>query len=67
MALWLRSADTTVRVYQDQAMVAIHPRLVRPGQRATVAEHLPPNQELMRDLATCRFVEERVSLLIAGP
>jgi DNA replication protein DnaC len=29
--------------------------------------HPQLNQELIRDLATCRFVEEKVSLLIAGP
>jgi DNA replication protein DnaC len=28
--------------------------------------HPQLNQELIRDLATCRFVEEKVSLLIAG-
>ena len=47
-ALWLRAAETTVRVYQDQSMVAIHPRLARPGQRSTVAEHLPPEAQAYR-------------------
>jgi len=47
-ALWLRAAETTVRVYQNQEMVAIHPRLVRPGQRSTVPEHLPPEAQAYR-------------------
>jgi transposase len=43
--LWLRAAETTVRIYRDQEMIAIHPRLLRAGQRATVAEHLPPEAQ----------------------
>ena len=31
------------------------------------SKHPKLNQELIRDLATCRFIEEKVSLLIAGP
>ena len=31
------------------------------------SKHPTLNQELIRDLATCRFIEEKVSLLIAGP
>ena len=30
-------------------------------------QHPHLNQELIRDLATCRFIEEKVSLLIVGP
>jgi DNA replication protein DnaC len=30
-------------------------------------QHPQLNQELIRDLATCRFIEEKVALLIAGP
>ena len=47
-ALWLRATETTVRIYRDQEIVAIHPRLVRPGQRATVPEHLPPEAQAYR-------------------
>ena len=32
-SLWLRASETTVRVYRAQELVAIHPRLVRPGWR----------------------------------
>lgn len=41
--LWLRASETTVRLYDDQALVAIHPRLFKPGERHTLDEHLPPN------------------------
>ena len=41
-SLWLRATETTVRVYRDHEMVAIHPRLFKPGLRSTLDEHLPP-------------------------
>lgn len=41
--LWLRSTETTVRLYQEHTLVSIHPRLVKPGSRHTIDEHLPPN------------------------
>ena len=40
--LWLRASETTVRIYRDQSLVAVHPRLTRPGARSTLDEHLPP-------------------------
>ena len=40
--LWLRAAETTVRLYRDHELVALHPRLFKPGSRATLDEHLPP-------------------------
>ena len=53
--LWLRASDTTVRIYQEHTLVAIHPRLVRPGSRSTLDEHLPPNATAyaMKDSAWC--------------
>lgn len=39
--LWLRATDTVVTLYQDFAPVAIHARARRPGERRTVADHLP--------------------------
>lgn len=42
-SLWLRATDTSVRVYRDHELKAIHPRLTRPGSRSTLDEHLPPN------------------------
>jgi len=41
--LWLKAAERTVKIYRDLELVAIHPRLRRPGQRSTVPEHLPPD------------------------
>ena len=40
--LWLKASDTLIRVYQDHAPVASHPRQTRPGARSTVPDHLPP-------------------------
>jgi transposase len=40
--LWLRAAETNVRVYRDHELVAIHPRRSKPGSRSTLDEHLPP-------------------------
>ena len=44
-SLWLRASETTVRVYREQELEAIHPRLVQPGQRSTLAEHMPPEAQ----------------------
>jgi len=40
--LWLRASETTVQLFLDHELVATHARRHRPGQRATVEEHLPP-------------------------
>jgi hypothetical protein len=40
--LWVKATDTTVCIYCDLELVAVHPRLRRPGSRSTVDEHLPP-------------------------
>lgn len=39
--LWLRATDTVVTVYQDFKPIATHTRARRPGERRTVADHLP--------------------------
>jgi transposase len=41
--LWLRASETTVRIYQEHTLVAVHPRLFKPGSHHTVPDHLPPN------------------------
>lgn len=53
--LWLRASPTTVRIYRNQEIVAVHPRKNTPGARATVNEHLPPDARafLMRDPQWC--------------
>ncbi|HXI67405.1 MAG TPA: IS21 family transposase [Steroidobacteraceae bacterium] len=40
--LWLRANDTTVALFEDYRHVYTHLRAVKPGQRMTVTEHLPP-------------------------
>lgn len=42
-SLWLRATETTVRLYQEHILVAVHPRLFKAGTRSTLQEHLPPN------------------------
>jgi hypothetical protein len=41
-SLWLKATDNTVKLYHDLKLVAFHPRLLRPGARSTVDEHMPP-------------------------
>jgi transposase len=40
--LWLKATDNTVKLFRDLEMVAVHPRLFKPGDRSTVDDHLPP-------------------------
>jgi len=60
--LWLRATQTTVRIYQDQEMVAIHSRLFRKGRRSTLPDHLPPEARafLMHDPQWCLKQAHRV-------
>ena len=41
-SLWLKATDNTVKLFRELQMVAVHPRLHKPGDRSTVDEHLPP-------------------------
>ena len=61
-SLWLRASETTVRLFREQEMVAIHPRLFRPGQRSTLPEHLPPEALAysMQDPQWCLRQAQRV-------
>jgi len=51
----VRLSETTVRIYQQHELKAIHPRLTLAGQRHTVDEHLPPQHVAykMRDPQWC--------------
>jgi hypothetical protein len=40
--LWLKATETTVKLFYNLELVAIHARLHRPGARSTVDAHLPP-------------------------
>lgn len=53
--LWLCACEKTTRVFHDCELVAIHPRLRKPGSRSTNPEHLPPEARafLMRDPQWC--------------
>lgn len=54
-SLWLRAGETTVRIYRDGQLVAVHPRLSKPGARSTLPDHLPPQARAyrMRDPQWC--------------
>jgi transposase len=60
--LWLKATDTTVQLYRDHELIASHPRLHRPGQRATVNDHLPPEAIAyqLRDPQWCLQAAEAV-------
>ncbi len=53
--LWLRATPSTVELYLDHELVASHPRLSHPGERSTVADHVPPEALAyqMRDPQWC--------------
>ncbi len=40
--LWLKATDTTVQVFQDHGLVAVHCRLRGEARHATLDEHMPP-------------------------
>ena len=43
--LWLKSSDGMVTIYDAFRVVAVHGRAMRPGERRTVRDHLPPNAQ----------------------
>ncbi|MDX1557053.1 MAG: IS21 family transposase, partial [Xanthomonadales bacterium] len=51
----VRATETTVRIYHNHQLIAVHPRATRPGERSTVLEHLPPEHVAyqMRDPQWC--------------
>jgi hypothetical protein len=60
--LWLEIAPSVLRIYRDHELVAVHPRLFKPGARSTVAEHLPPDAVafMMRDPQWCLKQAQRI-------
>lgn len=54
-SVWLRANETMVQIYHNHEIIAIHPRLKKPGERHTINEHLPPNAVAyaMRDPQWC--------------
>lgn len=63
-ALWLRASETTVRLYQEHELVAVHPRLFKPGSRHRLNEHLPPNAlaYCMQDSQWCLEQSRQIGL-----
>ncbi len=53
--LWLRASETTIRLYREHELVAVHPRLFKYGSKHSLNEHLPPNAlaYCMRDPQWC--------------
>lgn len=62
--LWLRASETTVRLYQDSVLIAVHPRLFKFGQRNTLNEHMPPNafSYCMQDPQWCLEKAEKIGV-----
>ena len=62
--LWLRATETTVRLYLDHQLIALHPRLWNPGTKNTLDEHIPPNALAyqMRDAQWCLKQAEVVGI-----
>jgi len=60
--LWLKATPVTVRIYRDHELVAVHSRLFRPGSRATLDDHLPPEAIAwkMRDPQWCLRQSEKI-------
>ena len=51
-----------MQIFDEQQLVATHPRLSKPGARSTVQDHLPPEAKayLMRDPQWCLVHVEKV-------
>ena len=53
--VWVRGGLTSVRIYANHQVEALHPRAKQPGERYTVLDHLPPEKVagLTTTRATC--------------
>lgn len=60
--LWLRATETSVIIYKDHTLIAQHTRLKSPGERSTIAGHLPPNGQayLMQDPSWCLAQSKKI-------
>lgn len=60
--LWLRATDTTVALHEDYQHVCTHVRALRPGERRTVNDHLPPEARAFfaRDRLWCVQQAQRI-------
>lgn len=60
--LWVRASETTVKIFKNHELQAIHPRLHKPGAKSTIQDHLPPEAVawLMHDPQWCLTQAEAV-------
>ena len=60
--LWLRASDTVVALYEDYRHLVTHGRALRPGQRVSLADHMPPQARTFfeRDRRWCTTQAEVV-------
>lgn len=60
--LWLKANATTVKIFHNHELVAVHPRKRVAGQRSTVQDHLPPEAlaYAMQDPQWCLRQAEQV-------
>ncbi len=63
--LMLRVSEKTVQIFHEHMLVAIHPRLRRPGAKSTLAEHMPPEAQayLMQDPQWCLKKAEKIGIM----
>lgn len=61
-SLWLKATETTVQIFHQLELVAVHPRLLSPGKRSTIDEHYPPEAIAykMQDPQWCLKQAEKV-------
>ncbi len=54
--VWVRASETTLRIYQEHNMVALHSRIHTPDTPSTLMEHLPPkaSEFLKQEPSWCR-------------
>jgi transposase len=60
--LWLKATDTTIQVYHNHEMVAVHPRLSGAGRHSTLDDHMPPDALAykLRDPQWCLAQAEKI-------
>jgi len=60
--LWLKATEKTTQIFDGIELVAIHPRLTRPGSKSTIEDHMPPNAQayIMHDPQWCLAQAEKI-------
>ncbi len=61
--LWLRATDAADALFEGYRHIATHPRGLRPGQRVSEREHVPPEAQALFgcDRTWCAAKAERIS------